>query len=180
MRFLSILLLLSACGAANLATVVQLSRVNPLTADPAGFVATVVLPHELDLREGSALLGLTWVSETEEIGGHFPLQQYRALEGSGIVTSDTQRVVFFTLSAKDTANIRQVQRAISDRKERGIDGEGSFSVFATPCLRGAPAVAEISTYLRVEAGGAFLPLLQNFDIRQEISEGQFAELAACG
>ncbi len=179
MRLLFTLLLLGACGSVNLATIAQLSRLDPLTAEPAGFVAAIVLPLELDLPEGGAMLGFAWRSSNEVIGGDFPLRRHVSFEGSGIATSAEQHVVFFTLSAEHAAQIRLVQRAISARKAQGVEGEGSLSIFASPCARDGLAAPVISTFLRLEEGGRFLPLLRNFDMREEISDGQRAELAAC-
>jgi hypothetical protein len=43
-----------------------------------------------------------------------------------------------------------------------------------------PAAPLISTYLRIEEAGPFLPLMQDFDIRQELAEGQRLEVPPCG
>ena len=180
MRFLSILLLLGACGSVSLSTLVQLSRISPLSAEPGGFTAAIVLPAELDLPEDGAQLGLVWVSNNETIGGDFPLRRREVVEGSGITARAGQQVLYFDLTAENAAKIRQAQQEIIQRKDMGIEGSGSFSIFATPCARGVPAAPIISTYLRIEAGGVFLPLIQDYDIRQEMAEGQRLEVAMCG
>ncbi|HIP22726.1 MAG TPA: hypothetical protein EYG79_03900 [Rhodobacteraceae bacterium] len=180
MRFLSILFLLGACGAVSLSTLVQLSRLSPLTADPSGFVAAIVLPVEMDVPESGATLGFVWVSDAETIGGDYPLQRHSAFDGHGIEPDAGQQVLFFDLSKADAAKIRQAQQEIIARTKTGIDGEGSFSIFAAPCAKGVPAAPLISTYLRIEDGGPFLPLLQNYDFRQEVPEGLLSELAMCG
>ncbi len=180
MRFLTLLLLLGACGSVSLSTIVQLSRLDPLTADPSGFVAAVVLPQELDIPEGGATLGFTWVSADETLGGDFPLRRHMALDSGPIPHTPDQQVLFFDLAPEDAAAIRQAQQEITARKAAGVAGEGTFSVFAAPCARGLPGQALISTYLRVEDGGAFLPLLQDYDIRQKITEEQLGAVASCG
>jgi len=173
-------LFLGACGSLNLSTLVQLSRLSPLTANPDGFVAAIVLPIEMDLPEDSATLGFVWISESETIGGHFPLRRHAAFDGHGIEPRPEQQVLFFDLSPEDAAKIKQAQQEIIARKNMGVDGQGSFSVLATPCARGVPAQPLISTYLRIEDGGPFLPLLRDFDIRQEMTEGQLLEIVTCG
>ncbi len=180
MRFLSLLLFLGACGSVNLAAIAQLSRLNPLTADPNGFVAAVVLPEEMDLPADGATLGFTWVSGDETIGGVFPLQRHTAFEGIEIVPRPAQQVLFFNLSPEDAAAIRRAQQEIILRQEAGADGKGSFSVFVAPCSRGVTDAPLISTFLRVEEGGPFLPLLKDFDIRQDLTQGQLSEVENCG
>jgi len=180
MRLLIIFLFLGACGAVNLSTLAQLSRLSPLTANPDGFVAAIVLPAELDIPASGATLGFTWVSETETLGGNYALQRHGTFEGHSIALRPGQQVLFFDLAPEDAAAIRKTQQEIIARKDRGIDGRGSFSVFATPCANGTAAAPLISTYLRIEEGGAFLPLVQGFDIRQEMAEGQLFEVPRCG
>lgn len=180
MRALFLFLFLGACGALNLSTLVQLSRLSPLTANPDGFVAAIVLPIEMDLPENSATLGFVWTSETETIGGNFPLRRHAAFGGYGIAPRAGQQVLFFDLSPEDAAKIKAAQQEIIARKNIGVDGQGAFSVLATPCARGVPDQPLISTYLRIEDGGPFLPLLRDFDFRQEMAEGQLLEMATCG
>ena len=180
MRILSLLLLLGACGSVSLSTIVELSRLNPLTADPSAFVAAVVLPNAYDLPARSAVLGFTWESDTETLGGEFAMQRHGTFEGSNIELAPDQHVLFFDLAPADAATFRQAQQDISQRKAAGIDGEGSFSVFVAPCAAETDAALLISTYLRIEDDAPFLLLLKDFDIRQEITDGAFPELPPCG
>jgi hypothetical protein len=179
-RFISMLFLLGACGSVSLSTIAQLSRLNPLSADPSGFVAAVVLPNAYDLPENSATLGFTWVSETETLGGEFAMRRHGAFAGGSIELGPDQHVLFFDLAPADAAAIRQAQQDISQRKNSGVKGEGSFSVFVAPCEAGADGALLISTYLRIEEGGPFLPLLRNLDIRQEMADGVLPKLPSCG
>ncbi len=180
MRFLSLLFLLGACGSVSLSTIIQLSRLDPLTADPSGFVAAVVLPNGYDLPEKSAMLGFTWESERESLGGVYGMQRHGAFAGGDITAGADQHVLYFDLAPADAAAIGQTQRDIAQRKADGVEGEGSFSVFVAPCAGGSDGRLLISTYLRIEAGGPFLPLLRDFDVRQEITDGALSELPDCG
>lgn len=180
MRFLSVLLLLGACGSVSLSTIVQLSRLDPLTADPSGFVAAVVLPDAYDLQEGSAMLGFTWESESEALGGEYAMQRHGAIEGGNITPRADQHVLYFDLTPADAAAIRQTQLDVTQRKAEGVEGTGSFSVFVAPCAAGPEGTLLISTYLRIEEGGPFLPLLRDFDIRQKITDSALSELPDCG
>ncbi len=179
MRQLFLLLFLGACSTMNLSTLVQLNQLDPLTADPDGFVAAVVLPEGLDVPENGAQLDLMWVSGNETIGGSFPLRRNATLEDSAIEPDSGQRVLYFDLSPQDVANVRQAQHDISARKEAGEHGEGSFSVFATACAHGPVLVPRISTYLRIEDGGSFLPLLKDYDFRQDLSPDQILNVPQC-
>ena len=180
MRFLSLLLLLGACGSVSLSTIVQLSRLNPLTADPSGFVAAVVLPNAYDLPDNSAMLGFTWVSDSESLGSEYAMRRHGAFAGGDISHGPDQHVLFFDLAPEDAAAIRMTQQDISQRKAAGVEGTGSFSVFVAPCAAGGGGALLISTYLRIEAGGPFLPLLRDYDIRQEITENQLSQVQSCG
>ncbi len=179
MRFLSLLLLLGACGSVSLSTIAQLSRLDPLTADPSGFVAAVVIPKAYDLLEGSAILGFTWESESEALGGEYAMQRHEAFAGGEITPSAEQHVLYFDLAPADAAAIRQTQLAVAQRKAAKVEGEGSFSVFVAPCAAAPDGALLISTYLRIEEGGPFLPLLRDFDIRQEMAAGALSELRGC-
>ena len=88
------LLFLGACGTVDLSTLIQLSRLSPLTANPDGFVAAIVLPAEMDVPASGATLGFTWVSDTETLGGEFSLQRHGAFEGHSIIIRPEQQVFF--------------------------------------------------------------------------------------
>lgn len=173
MRFLSMLLLLGACGSVSLSTIVQLSRLDPLTANPDGFVAAIALPDALDIPEGGATLGFFWAYAGTTIGGTYTLQRQA---GVGPAPADGQHVLVFDLTPTDAASIRQTQQQIIALKADGVAGEGTFSVYAIPCAHGEVATPRLSTYIQVEADGAFLPLLRDYDISADMALGQ---LPAC-
>lgn len=173
MRLLSLLLLLGACGSLNLSTLIELSRLDPLTANPDGFVAAIALPEALDVPAGGATLGFYWASGGETIGGTYTL---RRQAGVGPVPADGQHVLVFDLTAADAASIRQTQQQIIALKAEGVAGEGTFSVYAAPCAHSELAAPRLSTYIQVEADGSFLPLLRDYDISADMAQGQ---LPAC-
>ncbi len=173
MRILSLFLLLGACGSLNLSTLIELSRRDPLTANPDGFVAAVALPEALDVPAGGATLGFYWESAGETIGGSYTL---RRREGVGPAPAAGQHVLVFDLTPADAASIRQTQQEIIALKADGVSGEGRFSVYAAACGRGDVAAPRLSTYIQVESGGGFLPLLREYDISADMAQGR---LPAC-
>lgn len=179
MRPLYFCLLLASCGAVDPRTLLQLNRLDPVSANPSGFVAAVELPQALDVPEGGATLGFTWASGEETFGGQYPLLRQTAFVGSRISTDSAHHVLYFSLSAVSAEAIRQAQQNIRARKAGGIEGEGAFSVMAAPCAWGTPQSQLMSTYIRVEDDGPFLPLLRGYDIGQNLDAEQMATIPAC-
>lgn len=176
MRIISLLLFLGACGSLNLSTLIELSRLNPLTANPEQFVAAIALPETLDVPEGGATLGFYWESANETIGGSYTL---RRQTGIGPAPADGQHVLVFDLTPDDAASIRQTQQQIIALKAEGIAGKGTFSVFAAPCALGEVTAPRLSTYIQIETDGAFLPLLRDYEISTDMAEGPLPTLPQC-
>ena len=176
MRILSLLLFLGACGSLNLSTLIELSRLDPLTANPDGFVAAIALPEALDVPEGGATLGFYWESARETIGGSYTL---RRQAGVGPVPAAGQHVLVFNLTPADAASIRQTQQQIIALKAEGVEGTGTFSVFAAPCAHGEVIAPRLSTYIQVETDGAFLPLLRDYDLSTDMARGPLPTLPQC-
>ncbi len=176
MRILSLLLFLGACGSLNLSTLIELSRLDPLTANPDGFVAAIALPEALDVPEGGATLGFYWESASETIGGTYTL---RRQAGVGPVPAAGQHVLVFALTPADAASIRQTQQQIIALKAEGVEGTGTFSVFAAPCAHGEVIAPRLSTYIQVEADGAFLPLLRDYDLSADMARDPLPRLPQC-
>jgi len=181
LRIILTLIFLAACGSVNVSTLVQLNRFDPLTTDPEGFVIAVVLPMGLDVPQNSVRLVYQWASDTDTIGGDYMLQRQSEFARHGIPLAAGHQLFFFNLSNDAAAQLRDVQQNIAVQKAADVDGAGTIAVYAMPCLTQdtMPEAPLISTYLRIETGASFLPLLQDFDINKIAQENGSAGMPQC-
>lgn len=174
-----IMLVLGGCAKVPLSTMLTLATLDQNSADPAGFGAAVRQPLGLATRPGGVKLTLTIersgkpeaevrsfiMEEVRDPAEISKLDQYRR-------RSDTLTV--YRLSGADASAMRQLQNSV-----RTAEGSGSINigVSADACTRQPLPVGPIpvSTYLKVDAGGAYLPVLVDIDLRAEVGEAALAE-----
>lgn len=149
------LLLCAACSYLNPTTLTQLSRLSPLTADPAGFEVYVTLPDNTELAPGGALLDLhaTRSDTGETLAETIVLAQKRT--DSGLV---------WTVPKKDLPRLRAAQEDARTWESEAPDAtSGSLSVALKPCFIGrTPELDEtFSIALRLSPDGPIRPFLRN-------------------
>ena len=146
-----------ACTMVPVTTQSALDRVDPLTADPAGFVLALDVPPGIGLREGAALIYLSAVrtDTSAQLAGAYELDAIED-EETGQLT--------FRVAPEDVDRLRSDQAKVADWERSAPDAtSGSLSVSATGCLTGepVPSDARVSAGLRIRDGGPFLTLLRN-------------------
>ena len=162
-------LLLSACTSLVPSTVMRLNNVSPLTADPAGFAVNLTLPDGIDVTPDTAQLifGVTRSDIDQKQSGTFTLER----EGT-----------IFRIPPADVPALRALQKTAQDWGDQNEDAtSGSLGINLTPCKRGAGpgANAQVSVALRLQEGGAFLPLVRNGPLSAVATVDQIRDMGAC-
>lgn len=167
-----VLVSLVGCGTLVPTTVARLAGVSPLNADPAGFEVALDLPQGVGVRPGSAILGFE--AARSDTGEAFA-QEFQLEMSPG--TPPTWR-----FAEADLAAIRQFQaQARAWESDAPAASSGSISVGLGPCLIGDGPAAEavISSALRIQQGGPFLPLMRNVALLQFADAADISALPAC-
>ncbi len=176
-------LAVAGCASMNPMTVLRLSQLDPLTADPNAIAVGLVLPKGLAVPPGGAKMVVT--VQRDDTGAkrtvEAVLQQSEAV--AGIALAEGQALRLFKLSAADAARLREMQQEVAlwQAEVPKDQRHGSFSVGAEGCLTAGALDpdAEISILIRTEAGGDFLPLLSGVGLRQGLGDKAFDALGPC-
>ena len=166
---LALALAVSACGSVHPLTAARLSRLDPLTADPAAIAARISLPEGLAISPGGAVLeiGARRKDTGESLSGRYALRR----------KGDT-----WALAPADAAALRTLQAEVLAWKAEDA-GEGHLSLHLTGCRTGAgPAQdAPISADLSLDGGASFLPLLRGLEVSdlQRAAGPRQPKLPAC-
>ena len=148
---------LASCTVVPLTTQAALGRLDPLTADPGGFVLHFTLPPGVGLEESSAMFSLT--SERSDTG-----ESLASDYGLELMTVSDQGDFAFRIAPSDLDRLRADQARIGAwEAEAPRENSGSFSVHASGCLTGVELTpdARFSAGLQVTEGGPILPLIRN-------------------
>ncbi len=176
-------LLGAGCGHVPLSTLATLATLDTNTIDPAGLGAAVRVPMVLKPRPGGVKLVITYRRPgaakqaersfvMEEVREPFELQKLAGFRSGG------QTITAYRLSGSDVKALRQIQaetRAPAGSLLGG--GQSSLGISADACHLGPLPAGPIlsSTYLKVVAGGTYLPVLEDIDLRAELGEVALAE-----
>ncbi len=158
--------LLASCTDVPLATQAALGEVDPLSADPAGFVLFLSLPPGIGLRESSGVMTLTAErSDTEaRIDGSYRLEA---------IAMGPEGMLAFRVAPGDLERLRADQAtAAAWETEVPELSSGALSISAAGCLTGAPVPedARVSARLRIAEGGPTLPVLRDAPLRRLLGE----------
>lgn len=161
-------ILLGACSTVVPGTVLKLSEVDPLTADPADIALQVEVPDSLGLLPEAGTLALSAQFRDDTVkAGQFPIEQ----------VGDVLQI-----APASHAALRALQAEIAVWETADPDGtDGSLGVDLEPCLRAprVPADATVSVGIRLEADGAFLPLLRDAPLAEALETATFDDMPMC-
>lgn len=170
------------CSHVPLTTVYKLAMFDPIEADPAVMRAALRYPNALALRKDGARLTLTLQAAAGEKaprrheftlvaangpGDHEPRLRYHR---------DGDVVEVMRLSDADVATVRKLQA-----EPHGRTG-GRLEISAAACHRsGLPAGPILtSTFLRLALADGYMTVLEDFDLRHELSAEKLAtEVPPC-
>lgn len=166
--FLAAAILLGACSSTVPGTVLKLASVDPLTADPADIALQASLPDGVGLLPRAGTLALrAELRDGSEKSGAFPVER----------VGDVLRVAPASHDA-----LRALQADIAAWEQADPDGTtGSLDVDLEPCRRGAdiPDEATLSVAIRLEAEGAFLPLIRDAKVVDLVDSDTIAAMPLC-
>jgi len=162
-------LLLSACGSVVPTTVLKLSNLSPLTADPADFAVQVTLPDGIDVTPGTAQLTFTGqrTPDSPKTSGTFTLAR------AGDV---------FRIAPDDLQPIRDLQAQFNAWETEDADqSSGSLGVTVGACTTGAGPTpdARISVAIQIADGGPFLLLVRNAPLLDVAAQDDINALLPC-
>lgn len=171
------LVALAGCLTTPPSSMLQLSRISPLEADPAAIRLAARLPEPLIVRDGDIRLRISFDGGTDATR---LVEEYAAVvidapAGTpGIVSgSETERTYVAALSESDAASLRAVQRRIVEWRATGVEGQGRLAVTATACAAGTVPDGPIllTTWMRTAQDEPFFVLTRNVDLRRQIERG---------
>ncbi len=159
---------LGACSTVVPSTILRLNAVDPLTADPGVIALRASLPESVGVLPGSAVLTLrARLRDGTERAGRFGIEQVGDV---------------FQIASAVQDDLRALQADIAAWEAADPDGtEGSLGVDLEPCRKGVdiPEDATLSIAIRLEAGGSFLPLLQDARVVDLLDKVTLAEMSDC-
>lgn len=192
MRFLSLLkasalaLPLAACGHVPLSTIWALRNLDAATLDPALFRAAIRIPDTLEPAPKGVKLEIGWWRDGDEANKHevkFVLQETISPADTAPLTAERRpgtRVHVYRVDPADLAAIRAVQAQVQEEKAKsGGHAHGKLGVGADACRRGEPGRGPVpmTTWLRTEARGDYLPVVVDLDLRSAVTaEKSFDDL----
>lgn len=190
----AILLLAAGCSHVPLTSLPRLASLDPATMDLAVLRAAVRAPDALRPVPGGATLTMSfWLagSETRKSMVSAALEEDSAAAVRAALKADEKagyRITVFRLSedgrrqleaARDQVRSLKAREAASGSRVRGALSVGVKGCAATP-LPDGPIL--LSTYLRDQPSGAFIPLVVDLDLKALAAEAgaDAAPIEPCG
>ncbi|MFN3844442.1 MAG: hypothetical protein ACK4RZ_01305 [Paracoccaceae bacterium] len=148
----------SACGTVSPVTMARLAALDPLTADPAELAVAIVVPEGFSVVPGTAKLTLKAARGQQKLAEMVTLLD-RPLAGA-VQTPEGSRATAYALAPIDVQRMRDWQATVAGWTDGGA-ASGTFGLGVDGCTTGdGPAPdALAAVYVRLEAGGSYLPLV---------------------
>lgn len=176
-----LLAVLSACASVPIGSLVQLARIDVMTTDLAQLRAAMWLPAELNPLPGAARLAVTVKrdGQPDETLDLALVASADPADAAAFPPSNGHYLVY-RLTPDDMARLDAVRRSIMTGK---VPGSLSVAVGVREfCRTGAIPAGPLyaSSYLRTSEIGAFVPLLERFDLRSDPRlAAAFDQVAPC-
>lgn len=167
----------SGCLSTPPSSMIRLTRLSPLDADPAQIRIAVIHDRMLRVREGDVTLKLTYKPDgkgpsfDERYKPVVSASQAPPMELASQLEKDRALTVLH-LSDRDAAHMRQAQSLIKAYKESGGDGSGSLAAGVEGCRDAAipEGPVLVSTYLKTADDDTFFALVRNQDMRKLLAK----------
>lgn len=179
---------LSGCMHVPVATVYKLATFDILNANPAVIRAAVRYPSALMVRPGGVILSVTTERRGEKAKSieTFILEEAKDANELAAIARyrrDGMMVATYRLADGDVVRVRDLLTQHREMaKQGGQPGTKGIGVAATACHKGALPAGPIltSTYLKLDAADGYLPILEDLDLRSQLSaEALAAEIRPC-
>ncbi len=150
-------LLLAACSSVDPITLLKLSALSPLEADPSDIAVKVQLPDGLQVRPKTAILSVSATRNDMKSEGMYLLATEIGPDGT-----------IYSVANDDKGRLKAQQSLIIGWEEDDPDTSGSISVSLEGCSvgTGPSKNATISIQIRTEAQGPYLPLVSEAPISE--------------
>ncbi len=187
MRYLLLALMcwaVAGCASVVPSTMARLQTLSPAEADPAGLSVAVVSPAGLRPVPGSGRLILTARRTDSGVQDEADMiLAETAGDAASLGTAEGERVTYYRLAEADVPRMRALQDKLALWKAEAPDAtEGSLSVGMGACAEGrgpAPDAAG-SVFVRMQADGGWLPLIERAPLASLIGAERLAAIGPCG
>ena len=179
---------LAGCLTTPVSSMVKLSRLTPLDANPADMRFAVRSPHYLRVRNGDISVVISFNTgdpSTSFVETYRPIVNENALPGQGISigAQDGSRLAIAQFSEADSASMASAQMRVKELRAKGVDGQGSFAVGATGCTQDAVPDGPVllTTWLRTTPSEDFFVLTRNINLRNVLQKSgqEVSSIPAC-
>lgn len=181
--------LLSGCGHIPVTTMYKLWSFDFAHADPGSIRAAIRVPEALMAQPGGAklTLGRNAAGSASPVAETFILEEVkdpRELQSLTRFARSGYPITAYKLSAADVQKLKRIQAEINaDRAAGKTDARGNLGVSIDACSRKSlPQGALLSsTYLKLDEDVGYMPLVEDIDLRKEISPEDLAkQIPPCG
>lgn len=181
-----LLIIISGCSGVPISSIVQLSRLDPLTTDPQQIRIGLVADQSLHFDDHAAHLSFGYATQNPDlsVGVQLPVKR-SVLHDTRALTQPLkpeQRFSIFYLDPIQSKIMRRAQAEILRLKEKEVDGEGYLSVNVTMACFDRPAPIELiaDIYMQFAKGGDFVLLQPEVDLIEIAkSAGVYDQWKAC-
>lgn len=179
---------LGGCLTTPVSSMVKLSRLTPLEANPAEMRFAVRSPNFLRVRNGDISVVISYDTgdtATSFVETYLPIVIENALpeQGITIATQDGSRLAIARFSPDDAASMSDAQKRVKALQANGVEGKGSFSVAAAGCAQDQVPEGPIllTTWLRTDPEQDYFILTRNIDLRTVLQKSgqQLSNIPAC-
>lgn len=169
---LIMLAILPGCSSMPVSSMVKLARTDFAAADPAALRIAVRLPEGLRPRPKGVKLRIAIAVADTKQEQTLVLTELddpaELLSLSGELTR-SYAIYAFRIDPADLPRIAAMREQMAAHQARGARGSLSLGVGAEACRTGPlPADPLLTTYLKTERGGDFIPLVRDVDVRKEL------------
>lgn len=173
--------LLSACTAIPVKTLYTLATTDPMTVDPKIIRTAARMPDWIQPRVNGAKLEISAEIAGKKTTESFILQSVPlSLEQSHLQTEAKSgfNLYVYRLNPSDLPRLEAFREHIRTQKAAGMKIKGSMSAGVDACYQGELKTGKIlvSNYLRLNVEQGYLPVLVDYNLRDEVEGKNLAEL----
>ncbi|MEM9797040.1 MAG: hypothetical protein AAF919_11145 [Pseudomonadota bacterium] len=170
--------LLSACDAVTAPGLLAAAALDPLETPPQQLALAVSLPESVRLRDGDAILHLSYSDGTDPMVSETVPLTITPITGLELASGD--HAYRAALVADDARRFAAAQRAIKELRSDGVEGTGSFglSVVGGCTTAPLPDALPVATWLQPGPEAAFVPLTRRANAYDGLGPDEAATLRA--
>lgn len=173
---------LAGCSSLTPAGLIAASRLDPLDTAPGDLAVAVSVPSQVRLRDGDAMLSLTFAPDDASktpVAASVPLSVAENAD-SPTPPSDGTTVYTFAFAPDAAAQLTSAQTRIKAMRASGIEGKGSLSIGVDGgCLTGElNGSFSVATWLKTSPQASFVSLSRETDLFVALPPEDGAELEA--